>query len=164
MHGSAGGHQPRQPVEDLARSPSVKGDPRENPLAVAHLAAAASGAILRVDKTAVLVVPLLPSPLRRGGSQSTTAPRNIDTPRPDQQRRSVLPVGVPARAAPGTHAEHAEHAATRLSAAGLRQRATHARGRRARSTRRIDARLVTRSPVRLGRRPRPSGTSGLVWA
>jgi hypothetical protein len=132
-----------------------KANPRRNPRAARHThPAAAAGAVLRVGDPAVLVVPLLPIPLWGERLQSRPVLRNIGRLRPDQQRRSVPPVGVPARAAPGTHAEHA---ATRFSVAGLRQHAIHVCGRRARSTRRITARLVTRSPVRLGRRLRTSG-------
>ena len=46
-------------------------------------------------KTSVLVISLLSPPLWCGGSQSRTVIRNIDRPGPDQQRRSVLPVGAP---------------------------------------------------------------------
>jgi hypothetical protein len=92
--------------------------------------------------------------LLRGVLKSRTVLENVDRPSPDQQRRSVLPAGVPARAVPGTHAGHA---AIRRSVAGLRQHAILVCRRRDRSTWRICARLVTRSPVRLGRRPRASG-------
>jgi hypothetical protein len=65
------------------------------------LAAAASGAVLRVDDTAVLVVPLLATPLWRGGLQSRPVLRSIDRPRPNQQRRSVLPVDVSSTSSTG---------------------------------------------------------------
>ena len=46
---------------------------------------------------------------------------SVDRPGMDQWRRSLLPAGAPAQVALGTHAEHA---AIRLSAAGLRQDTT----------------------------------------
>jgi hypothetical protein len=42
-----------------------------------------------------------PAPLLRGGLQSRTVSENADRPRPDQQRRSVLPAGVPSTSSTG---------------------------------------------------------------
>jgi hypothetical protein len=55
-------------------------------------------------------------PLCRGVSRRRPMSRSIDRPRQDQEIRSGLPAGVPAEAAPGTHAEYA---AIRLCAVGL---------------------------------------------
>jgi hypothetical protein len=57
-------------------------------------------------------------PLWRTPLRSRHQVEGIDRPRTDQKRRSLLPADVPSTSSLGTHAEHA---AIRLSAAGLRQ-------------------------------------------
>jgi hypothetical protein len=96
MHGGAGGDQSRQPVENLARSPSVEGDPRGTPVGrqrthCSRLRDSPAGRRKRRCRWARCCR----HPLWCGGSQSRTVVRNIDGPGPDQQRRSVLPVGAP---------------------------------------------------------------------
>ena len=101
-------------------------------------------------------VPLCPCGGRNCGVDLSV--ENVDRPRPDQQRRSVLPAGFPARAAPGTHAEHA---AIRLSAVGLRQDTILVCLTPRPSDTAHCARLVTRSLVRSGRRPRHLGAASV---
>jgi hypothetical protein len=171
MHGGAGPDQPRHRLRILLGRRRSKANPRRNPVGAQRTQRPPHpGRSCGSTNTSVLVVTLLPSPLWRGGTQSRTVLRNVDRPRPDQQRRSLLPVGVPHTGSTG-HPRRArrDEAARRGAASACDPCVRTPRP----TTRRSDARLVTRSPVRsdVAREPqatsescRPNPTRNRRWA